>query len=31
MVIDCSGVFKSEAALAPYFAAEIKKSLSLHP
>jgi glyceraldehyde 3-phosphate dehydrogenase len=31
MVIDCSGVFKTEAALAPYFAAEIKKSLSLRP
>lgn len=25
VVIDCTGVFKSEAALAPYFAADVKK------
>jgi glyceraldehyde 3-phosphate dehydrogenase len=25
VVIDCTGVFKTEAALAPYFAAGVKK------
>jgi len=31
VVIDCSGVFKTETALAPYFAAEIKKVIVSAP